>query len=226
VRSILVTGFGSFPGVAYNPTEHLVRAIGRRRVPPGSRVVTHVFETSYAAVDRDLPALIRRHRPSVILMFGVAAGRKRLRIETFARNALSRTHEDAAGHLPKQVLIEQNGPARLTLRAPARHLLGAARASGFAAEISRDAGDYLCNYLCWHAARIAAASRTSRLVAFVHVPQVRPIRLRSRRRNFPVTLGDLIAAGEAILDAAIWRPVGTGLKPTPTKQARCDSAAR
>jgi pyroglutamyl-peptidase len=201
-RSILVTGFGPFPGMECNPTEQLVRALGRRRDRHGSRVVAHVFETSYAAVDSELPVLIRRHNPSVILMFGVAAARKRLRIETFARNALSRVHEDAAGHLPAQALIEKTGPVRLPLRTPSRRLLGAARASGFAAEISDDAGNYLCNYLCWHASRIAAASRASRLVAFVHVPQVRPLRLRSRRRNYPATLGDLIAAAEAILDAA------------------------
>jgi pyroglutamyl-peptidase len=206
VRNILITGFGAFPGVARNPTEQLVRALSRRRSAPGTRVVAHVFETSYAAVDRDLPQLIRRHKPSVILMFGVAARARRLRIETFARNALSRAHKDAAGHLPAQALIEHSGPARLPLRAPARRLLDAARASGFAAEISRNAGDYLCNYLCWHASRITASSRAARLVAFVHVPQVWPIRLRSRRRNFPNTLGDLIAAAESILNATTRKP--------------------
>src|SRR5947207_655953 len=74
VRTVLVTGFGPFPGVRSNPTEQLVRALGRSRAPPASRRIIHVFQTSYAAVDRELPALIRQHNPSVVLMFGVATG--------------------------------------------------------------------------------------------------------------------------------------------------------
>ncbi len=87
--TILITGFGAFPGAPVNPTEtlvgHLVKAARRR----GIRGIGHVFATRCATVDRELPALIARHRPDAILMFGLAARRRRLCIELCARNKTS-----------------------------------------------------------------------------------------------------------------------------------------
>ena len=69
------------------------------------RRVAHVFPTSYAAVDRELPALLARERPDVLLMFGLAAHRRHISIETRARNAISRAVPDASGQLPAASLI-------------------------------------------------------------------------------------------------------------------------
>src|SRR5665213_2601210 len=93
--TILVTGFGPFPGAPVNPTEGLVKTLARAH-RQRARIVTHVFHTSYAAVDRELPALLRRYRPDALLMFGLAAATPHLLIETWARNALSAL-PDAAG---------------------------------------------------------------------------------------------------------------------------------
>ena len=81
MTTILITGFGPFPGAPFNPTGPLVRRLARLRRPGpgGMKFIGHVFETSYAAVDRELPALIAEHRPDALLMFGVATRRKRLR---------------------------------------------------------------------------------------------------------------------------------------------------
>ena len=60
MTTILVTGFGPFPGAPFNPTGPLVQRLARVRRPALADVtiVPHVFATSYAAVDRELPALI------------------------------------------------------------------------------------------------------------------------------------------------------------------------
>ena len=66
------------------------RARSRKRRRPAFadiRRVVHIFETSYAAVDRDLPKLIAQHKPDIVLMFGLAARTPFVRIETRARNA-------------------------------------------------------------------------------------------------------------------------------------------
>jgi pyroglutamyl-peptidase len=206
VLKVLLTGFGPFPGAPFNPTGPLVRALARLRHPAlaGVRRTAHVFPTSYAAVDCELPALIARERPTVVLMFGLATSARHLRIETCARNTLSHLHKDAAGHLPTDKLIEADCPAVLTLPSPTRWLLAAARAAGVPAAASRNAGDYLCNYLCWRASEAAQAPRGPRLVAFIHVPPVRPIVLPpARLLRPPATLGDLVGAGEAIMLAAV-----------------------
>ena len=87
---VLLIGFGPFPGPPFNPSSVLVKTLARRRRPALADVIctTHVFATTYAAVDRDLPKLFAQ-KPDVILMFGLAARRCQLCIETRARNAVS-----------------------------------------------------------------------------------------------------------------------------------------
>jgi pyroglutamyl-peptidase len=204
--TVLLTGFGPFPGAPHNPTGPLVEYLaGRHRATRGARRVAHVFETSYAAVDRDLPALIARERPDIVLMFGLAQRTKHVRIETCARNVVSRKHADVVGALPSRGAIVATGPQSLALRVPARELVAAVRNAGVSAALSRDAGSYLCNYLCWRASEAAVARGSPRLVAFVHVPNVRPAAtLASRgRRGAPATFGDLVRAGEALVAAAV-----------------------
>src|SRR6266436_3174526 len=97
---ILITGFGPFPGAPVNPTEPLVAALTRRRHPADVRRVGHVFRVSYETVDRELPALLKREQPDALVMFGLAGRTRHLRVETLARNALTRTVPDAGGKLP------------------------------------------------------------------------------------------------------------------------------
>ena len=60
------------------------------------------------------------------------------------------------------------------------------------ARLSRSAGNYLCNYLLWHATRAARRPNGPSLAAFIHVPPL------SKR----VTMERLAVSGEAILLAA------------------------
>jgi pyroglutamyl-peptidase len=199
--TILITGFGPFPGAPFNPTETLVRRLARVRRPALAdvRLVPHVFVTSYAAVDRDLPSLIRKHKPDAILMFGLAARTPFLRIETSARNAVAAI-ADAERHAPTMQAIARDRPGRLALRTPARRLLSGARAARAPAALSRDAGRYLCNYLCWQAIEAAQAKDGPRLAVFIHVPLVRRAPLPvSRMRKKAVTMTVLTRAGGEFL---------------------------
>ncbi|HKA80340.1 MAG TPA: pyroglutamyl-peptidase I [Xanthobacteraceae bacterium] len=204
--TILITGFGPFPGAPYNPTEPLVAALARRRAAPFAHVrrVAHVFRVSYEAVDCELPALLAREKPDVLLMFGLAVRTRHMRIETRARNACSRRLPDAGGQVPVGVTIVPHAPATLPLRASGQRLVAAAQSAGVPAALSHDAGRYLCNYLCWRAAE-AGNNSGPRLTAFIHVPLVRRGRVVGSRRP-PLTLDDLIRAGEAIVEAALAVP--------------------
>jgi len=197
--TILITGFGPFPGAPFNPTEMLVRQLARVRLPALAdvRLVPHVFATSYTAVDRDLPSLIRKHKPDAILMFGLAARTPHLRIETSARNAVAGT-ADADRYAPTMHAIAPDQPRRLALRTPARRLLAGARASHVPAALSRDAGRYLCNYLCWRATEAAQRKDGPRLAAFVHVPLVRraPLPVRRMKKKAVTMTGLTRASGK------------------------------
>jgi len=196
--TILITGFGPFPGAPFNPTTPLVRHLARLRRPGLSevRLIGHVFDTRYAAVDRELPELIAQHRPDALLMFGVATRRKRLSIETRACNALALLPEAGSASLGRHALAPGHASAR-RMPAPLTRLLSAAKQARVPVALSHDAGRYLCNYLCWRAAEAVAAGNGPRLAAFVHVPQVGRMPQRSSR----VTQDSLARAGEAILMA-------------------------
>jgi pyroglutamyl-peptidase len=199
--TVLITGFGPFPGAPFNPTEPLVEELARRQHPAGVRRIAHVFRVCYEAVDRELPELLARERPDALVMFGLAARTKHLRIETRARNAITRLLPDAGGHVPSSATILPQAPAARPLRAPAQRLLMAARSAGVPAVLSRDAGRYLCNYLCWRATE-AACNGGPQVAAFIHVPIVRrnEVHPAPRRR---LTLDELVTAGEAIVRAAL-----------------------
>ena len=180
---VLIAGFGPFPGAPINPSALLVRALARRRRPAlaGVARTAHVFATAYAAIDRDLPKLFAA-KPDIVLMFGLAGRRRRLCIETRARNAVSVLFPDASGRRPQGGVIARGAPQSRQGNAPFARLLGAVRASAVAARLSRDAGRYLCNYAYWQALQRTRDGRP--LIAFVHIPPVRLApRPRPRRRR-------------------------------------------
>jgi pyroglutamyl-peptidase len=201
--TILVTGFGPFPGAPFNPTGPLARRVTRARRPALAdvKLVTHIFPTSYVGVDRELPALIARHKPDALLMFGLAPRARALRVETRARNVLALLPDVGGASLGRRT-IAVGGPASMKLRTPARPLLAALRGLQPGAALSRDAGRYLCNYLCWRAAETASTGPRPRLASFIHVPPVcrGP---RRKREKASASLNDLTVAGTRILVALI-----------------------
>ena len=201
MTTILITGFGPFPGAPVNPTTPLVRHLAHLRRPGlgGVRLIGHVFTTSYGAVDRELPQLIARHRPDALLMFGVATRETRIRIETRARNALAMLPDATSTSLRRHAIMP-GAPAARRIPAPVVQLLAGARSARVPAYLSRDAGKYLCNYISWRGAEAVAAANGPRLAAFIHVPPLArvPRRKGCRRR---LNAGDLARAGEAILTA-------------------------
>jgi pyroglutamyl-peptidase len=205
MSTILITGFGPFPGAPFNPTGPLVARLARMKLPR-TKVVTHVFETSYKAVDSDLPKLLKRHRPDAVLMFGLATRARIVRIETRAQNALA-VLPDATGKTPKRNSIAKGRPAALPMALPSQLILQAVRQAGVRARLSTDAGRYLCNYLCWHATDAATDKNGPRLAAFVHVPLVpeKPVKKGGKNK---LTLDDLVRAGQATL-----RAVAATVKP-------------
>ena len=201
--TILVTGFGPFPGAPFNPTGLLAQRATRARRPALAdvKIVTHIFPTSYAAVDRELPSLIAKHKPDALLMYGLAPRASALRVETRARNTLALL-PDAGGASLGRWTIAIGKPASIKLRTPGRALLAALRGLRPRATLSRDAGRYLCNYLCWRASETASISTRPRFTTFIHVPPVRRGPRRKRDKAL-ASLNDLTVAGTRALVALV-----------------------
>jgi pyroglutamyl-peptidase len=202
---VVLAGFGPFPGAPSNPSAALAQKLARRRRPALDGLVRslHVFATSYAAVDRDLPKLFAEN-PDIVLVFGLAGRRRQICIETRARNAVSVLFPDASGYRPSNSVIDLSGPSARAGRAPFARLLGVMRPSKVPARLSRDAGRYLCNYVYWRALERAPQGRP--LVQFVHIPAIerraQPCH-RRRGKHRSLSLAQLVGAAERLLIALV-----------------------
>lgn len=169
---LLITGFGPFPGVADNRATHLVEAIqaGAVRVPIGTEVLAAVLPTDWSGVTEGVPQLLSRARADGALHFGVADSARGFRIERVARN---RTHQkpDVRGCLPRGKLIRSMGPRVLRSGVSPSRVQLTLRARGLRAELSGDAGAYLCNTLYYLSlAERQQQSGTLRDALFIHIP--------------------------------------------------------
>ena len=196
---ILITGFGPFPGATFNPTTPLVKRLMQLRRPAlgGVALTSHIFHVTYQTVDRELPDLIAQHRPQALLMFGLASRTAHLRVETRARNAVTTHLPDADGNRARKTSLVRGADA-LAFGPHTAHLLRAARSTGIDAQLSRDAGAYLCNYLSWRAIEATRQPDGPTLASFVHVPLV----ARDGTAREPmsgITMEQLVDAGEAMV---------------------------
>jgi len=201
MTTVLITGFGRFPGAPFNPSTPLARTVAKRRRPAfdGITRVLHIFEVSYAAVDRDMPKLLKQHKPDIVLMFGLAGRTPQVRIEVRARNAKSTLFPDVTGFRPDEREIVRGKP-HTPGHAPFIHLLAASRAARVRTRLSRDAGRYLCNYTFWRA--LEASRSGTPLAQFIHIPWV-PLVKRPPGKKRRISHGALACSGEAILLALL-----------------------
>ena len=197
---ILVTGFEPFPGAPYNPTQPLVTRLTRLRRPALDDVELcgHIFPVTYSAVDRQLPELLKQHRPDALLSFGLAARTSFLRIEARARNAVTMLWPDADHTRVRKGSIA-GGADAMMFGPHTERLLRAALATGIDARTSNNAGSYLCNYLSWRAIEATHRDDGPHLAAFIHVPQLARDGAPQQKGNSRITLDQLVDAGEAML---------------------------
>lgn len=214
--TVLIVGFGPFPGQRQNPTGPLAMRLARMRRPARSeaRRIACVLPTTFAAVDDRLARDLERYRPDVVLLFGLAARTPHFRIETRARNALADLFPDAAGKRPPRRLIDPQSGTEIRARAPGLPLLQAAAKARVPVRLSHDAGGYICNLAYWRALSFVPTGAPSPLVQFVHIPRVasgpRPRRNSGRRRvrsahKRPIRPADLLRAAEALLGVLVAR---------------------
>jgi len=164
--TILVTGFSPFPGAPVNPTEQLMRNLPGRanELPASAKFVFHVLPTTWSARQEVTEQLRQKIRPDAIVHFGVDGKRPQINIETRAVNEADQVRPDADGRFPETAQLAPNGEPARPSTLPAHALCTAARSAGAPADLSEDAGTYLCNATLWDSIGSGIPS------IFVHVP--------------------------------------------------------
>lgn len=168
--SVLLTGFGPFPGVPHNISAHLAEQIGAdiRKRFPSSTVITEALPTEWDVAPERASDLICDLRPNLALHFGVSDQARGFVIETIARNQTGRV--DAAGLLPEISTLDPMGPPEIATGLPAGRLNARLQRLGLPSELSRDAGTYLCNAVFYRSALTQCELGGRGRSGFIHLP--------------------------------------------------------
>lgn len=168
---VLLTGFAPFGGEAVNPSWLAVQSLQGRQIA-GHRVVAAQLPTVFGDAPRRLQALVREHRPALVVCVGQAGGRAALSLERVAINLNDARIADNAGAQPIDTPVVAGGPAAYFSTLPVKAMLVALQRQDLAAEVSQTAGTFVCNQVFYALMHLLATQRGLKNTrgGFIHVP--------------------------------------------------------
>ncbi|HEX2839892.1 pyroglutamyl-peptidase I [Hyphomicrobium sp.] len=208
--TILLTGFGPFPGVTENASERFVAKLAHlaARRFSAHRVVARILPTEWERAPSRLQTLYERERPKLVLHFGVSPNATCYVIETVARNT-RKSAEDAIGAFPHDDVVVPGGPTRISARLPATDIKERLAAIKVPSVVSEDAGAYLCNTVLYKSLLFAEQIEEPDAVGFFHIPQViQPALLKSKSdpKEMRFDWGTALIGGLEIIRTCLGRP--------------------
>jgi pyroglutamyl-peptidase len=191
--SLLITGFGPFPGASENVSAWLVESLAAASPSSrlGCKLHAQVLPTEWAEVRTLGPNLLDQYEPRLILHFGLSNRARGFRIERSAHNRAG-AKDDARGVRLMSRIILEHGQERLDTALPAASLAKHLREHGLPAATSHSAGTYLCNFLYYLSLEWAERQAKRCDVVFVHIPP-------GPRHGGPLSEAELLRGADAIL---------------------------
>lgn len=166
LETILLTGFGPFGEHARNISGEAVRRLDGVELDGFTLRAVALpvqFERAVAALDEAINEAAGAERPVAVLSFGIHDDPTTFRIELSAKNERHYSKPDVDGQLVQNATVE-DGPAMVFSTLPVAAIKQAFADDGLTAELSEDAGRYLCNAVFyWTSRRVTPAG-------FIHVP--------------------------------------------------------
>lgn len=168
---LLLTGFEPFGQNTTNPTQYLVETLAARAPIAGVELIARVLPVEYLNAEHQLRALIRDHRPDVILSLGLAETRAKISLERVALNLDDASLPDNAGELRQGTVICPDAPTAYFSTLPLEPLKTALENADIPVHISNHAGAYLCNHVFYVARHEVEPLDIP--CGFVHMPQAK-----------------------------------------------------
>jgi pyroglutamyl-peptidase len=196
----LVTGFEPFEGDPVNPSLEIARFLDGEIIA-GHRVVGAVLPTEFAASLPALRALLRKHRPVLVIALGLASKRTEISLERIAINLIDARIADNAGAQPVDLRVVRNAPNAYFSTLPIKAMLASLREAGIAAGLSQSAGTFVCNQVFFGLAHALARHPRAR-GGFIHLPGLR--KRTARSTNAPgMPLATMLKAIRVCLETAL-----------------------
>ena len=168
---VLLTGFDAFGGETINPSWLAVQALHGSQIA-GHRVVAAQLPTVFDASLVALRALLKLHRPALVICVGQAGGRSAVSLERVAINVNDARIADNTGLQPVDTPVVPGAPDAYFSQLPVKAILLALHREGIAAEVSQTAGTFVCNHVFYGLMHWLTTQRGFKHTrgGFVHVP--------------------------------------------------------
>jgi pyroglutamyl-peptidase len=168
---VLLTGFEAFgddpSGQGLNPSALAAQALHKQQIA-GHQVVAAVLPCVFGASVKMLKALIREHRPSMVICLGQAGGRAGISLERVAVNLDDAPMPDNAGTVRLNTRVVPLGPTAYFSSLPIHAMLAALQRESVPCELSSSAGHFVCNHVFY--ALMHTLRKTKIHSGFVHLP--------------------------------------------------------
>jgi pyrrolidone-carboxylate peptidase len=182
MQKVILTSFGSFPGVDLNPTVELVNSLlsyfekNLSDLYEFSSIELPVsFEDSFKFLEKQISEI----KPNFVFSFGVAVNREKISLETQAQNLILSKKPDALGNSYFEKKVCERGADFLISDfnwEDSFERLGLGNSD--LVELSSSAGNYVCNAHFY--SLLDARSRYSYKGSFIHIPRFECVSLEKQ----------------------------------------------
>lgn len=166
---ILVTCFEPFGGDAENGSSLAVQELAGRWSDPQVELITEVMPVAFERGARALADAMRRHQPDALICVGENGTIGHVNVETQGRNLISARIADNDGAQPDGQPVDgsPNAPEARPASFDPTRARDVLRSAGVDAELSDDAGLFVCNTFAYLAPSFGVPA------GFLHVPALR-----------------------------------------------------
>ena len=168
---IVVTGFGPFRGHEVNPSWEAVKGLPAIWEEGEHKLLVEEIPVEYDFVLKEVPDRWSSHSPDFIVHVGVSHLAEKLTLETRANNTGYSSPDVKASCPPNNCCVpafqQEKLDTCLDLQDLCHQVTVQARDQGVEADVSEDAGKYLCDFVYFK-----SLHATSGKSLFVHVPMI------------------------------------------------------
>jgi pyroglutamyl-peptidase len=189
--TVLVFGFEPFLEFDENPSDLVVKRLDGTIIA-GEGVRGRRFSVDYGAIEGQIVSEIQCTSPTLVVGFGLAAGRDKITPEKVALNYIGSKAKDNSGRIFEAAPIDAAQPEAIFTNLPVEALVDELNSQAIPASLSLSAGAYLCNYAMYVSFR--EARKSGFRAGFIHVPCHAEWVARSRKQLPSLPLETIIKA--------------------------------
>lgn len=202
MKKILITGFEPFGDDTRNPSGEAVQALN---APEQYEVRKLVLPVTWKTAFPKIREVWDEWHPDALLMVGLAAGAKTIRIERVGINLCGATKDNdglyanASADIPAEASIIPGAPDGYFTTYNEKAIQEALSAAQIPAKYSYSAGAYICNYLLYSALHKCKTEGADMKIGFIHLPYA-----EGQREDMPSLALDTMVTALEITMTHLW----------------------